>query len=83
MNSKLVVFIQTKYKLLFFKQFFTFLDDVSSISGSDTEKEDNDIDDGNNVAVYRGKIFFQNNDGKVFSMFRSLLHDKKVYSYRK
>ncbi|GLV32976.1 uncharacterized protein CBL_08962 [Carabus blaptoides fortunei] len=54
--------------------------DVSSISGSDSESDDiSDPADRDNtaLAVSQGKIFFQNAEGKVFSMYRSVLHEKK------
>jgi hypothetical protein len=50
------------------------LDDVSSISGSDSEVEDT-LD---TYATAQGKIFLQNDEGKVFSMYACLLYDKKV-----
>ncbi|XP_018562203.1 ankyrin repeat and zinc finger domain-containing protein 1 [Anoplophora glabripennis] len=48
-------------------------DDLSSISGSDTEKEDT-LD---TYATAQGKIFLQNKLGQVFSMYRCLLFDRK------
>ncbi|KAJ8950586.1 hypothetical protein NQ314_007810 [Rhamnusium bicolor] len=48
-------------------------DDLSSISGSDSEKEDT-LD---TYATAQGKIFLQNNTGTVFSMYRCLLFDRK------
>jgi hypothetical protein len=49
-------------------------DDLSSISGSDSEDEDT-LD---TYATAKGKIFLQNDQGKVFSMYACLLYDKKV-----
>lgn len=51
-----------------------FLDDISSISGSDSEKEDT-LD---TYATAQGKIFLQNDEGKVFSVYACLLYNKKV-----
>lgn len=48
-------------------------DDISSISGSDSEKEDN-LD---SYATAQGKIFLQNDQGKVFSIYACLLYNKK------
>ncbi|RZC34749.1 ankyrin repeat and zinc finger domain-containing protein 1 [Asbolus verrucosus] len=48
-------------------------DDISSISGSDSEKEDT-LDA---YATAQGKIFLQNSEGKVFSMYACLLCNKK------
>ncbi|XP_030751996.1 ankyrin repeat and zinc finger domain-containing protein 1-like [Sitophilus oryzae] len=48
-------------------------DDVSSISGSDTEEEDS-LD---TYATAQGKIFLQNKKGQVFSLYRGLFLDKK------
>lgn len=58
---------------------FSFLDDISSISGSDTEKEDM-LD---NIAAAQGKVFVQNSKGQVFSMYKCLLFDKKVPTLNK
>lgn len=51
---------------------------MSSISGSDSESDDQSEQDSTAYAVNQGKIFFQNAAGKVFSMYRSVLHEKKV-----
>ncbi|KAK5641238.1 hypothetical protein RI129_009785 [Pyrocoelia pectoralis] len=48
-------------------------DDVSSISGSESEKEDN----LESIATSQGKIFLKNNKGVVFSLYRCLLFGKK------
>ncbi|EFA08600.1 tRNA endonuclease ANKZF1 [Tribolium castaneum] len=48
-------------------------DDISSISGSDSEKDDN-LD---SFATAQGKIFLQNEQGTVFSIYACLLYRKK------
>ncbi|XP_060522965.1 tRNA endonuclease ANKZF1-like [Cylas formicarius] len=48
-------------------------DDISSISGSDSE-EDDSLD---TFATALGKLFLQNKDDRVFSLYRCLLCDKK------
>uniref|UniRef100_A0A1Y1NCG2 VLRF1 domain-containing protein n=2 Tax=Photinus pyralis TaxID=7054 RepID=A0A1Y1NCG2_PHOPY len=48
-------------------------DDVSSISGSESEKEDN----LESIATSQGKIFLKTSQGVVFSMYRCLLFAKK------
>ncbi|KAK4874736.1 hypothetical protein RN001_014096 [Aquatica leii] len=48
-------------------------DDVSSISGSDSEKEDS----SENIAILRGRLFLKNSEGVVFSLYRCLLFEKK------
>ncbi|KAJ8942038.1 hypothetical protein NQ318_002792 [Aromia moschata] len=48
-------------------------DDLSSISGSDTEPEST-LD---TYATAQGKIFLQNDKGQVFSIYRCLLFDRK------
>nr|XP_023023926.1 ankyrin repeat and zinc finger domain-containing protein 1-like [Leptinotarsa decemlineata] len=49
------------------------INDLSSISGSDSEKEDT-LD---TYAIAQGKIFLQNDKREVFSMYRCLLFDRK------
>lgn len=51
-----------------------FLDDLSSISGSDTEREDT-LD---TFATAQGKIFLQNDKMVVFSLYKCLICDRKV-----
>lgn len=63
-----------KYSIANACNFVFFADDISSISGSDTEKDDM-LD---NIAAAQGKIFIQNSKGQVFSMYKCLLADKKV-----
>lgn len=48
-------------------------DDLSSISGSDSEKEDT-LD---TFAIAQGKMFLRNKDNKVFSLYKCLMFDKK------
>ncbi|KAG5889111.1 hypothetical protein JTB14_003914 [Gonioctena quinquepunctata] len=48
-------------------------DDLSSISGSDSEKEDT-LD---TYAIAQGKIFLQNRNKEVFALYRCLLSDRK------
>ncbi|CAG9860575.1 unnamed protein product [Phyllotreta striolata] len=48
-------------------------DDLSSISGSDSEKEDT-LD---TYATAQGKIFLKSESNKVFSLYKCLLFDKK------
>lgn len=50
-------------------------DDVSSISGSDTDEDEQESLDM--FATAQGKIFLQNKNGLVFSLYRCLLLDKK------
>lgn len=56
-----------------------FLDDLSSISGSDTEKEET-LD---TFATAQGKIFLQNEQSVVFSLYKCLVCDRKVSHYYK
>lgn len=58
---------------LLFMIFFT-ADDISSISGSDSEKDDT-LD---TIAAAQGKIFIENGQNIVFSLYKCLLFDKKV-----
>lgn len=53
---------------------FVFLDDVSSISGSDTEDEEI----VNTVAAAQGKIFLKTTTGKIVELYRCVIEDKKV-----
>lgn len=55
------------------EQFDEKTEDVSSISGSDSEKEDT-LD---TIASAQGKIFLENKDKQVFSIYRCLLFSKK------
>ncbi|KAK9887756.1 hypothetical protein WA026_000071 [Henosepilachna vigintioctopunctata] len=48
-------------------------DDISSISGSDSEKEDT-LD---SFATAQGKIFLQNGEGHTFSLHKCLIFNKK------
>lgn len=49
---------------------------MSSISGSDTEEEQDTLDA---LATAQGKIFLKNQTGQVFSLYKGvLLIDKKV-----
>ncbi|XP_066140469.1 tRNA endonuclease ANKZF1-like [Euwallacea fornicatus] len=51
-------------------------DEVSSISGSDSEEDEQDSLE--NIATAQGKIFLENAKGQVFSMYRGVLMvDKK------
>lgn len=52
----------------------SFLDDLSSISGSDTEKEET-LD---TFATAQGKIFFKNDQNVIFSLYKCLVCDRKV-----
>ncbi|XP_019869658.1 ankyrin repeat and zinc finger domain-containing protein 1 isoform X1 [Aethina tumida] len=49
-------------------------DDLSSISGSDSEKEEDNLD---TYATAQGKIFLKSETGRVFSLYRCLLLDRK------
>lgn len=51
-----------------------FVDDLSSISGTDSSEEDT-VD---TLASAQGKIFLKNTSGMVFSMYKCLIADKKV-----
>ncbi|XP_045476125.1 ankyrin repeat and zinc finger domain-containing protein 1-like [Harmonia axyridis] len=48
-------------------------DDISSISGSESEKEDT-LD---TFATAQGKIFLQNKSGQIFSIYKCLVFNKK------
>lgn len=53
---------------------YILIDDLSSISGSDTEKEET-LD---TFATAQGKIFLQNDQNLVFSLYKCLVCDRKV-----
>ncbi|XP_044760644.1 ankyrin repeat and zinc finger domain-containing protein 1-like isoform X2 [Coccinella septempunctata] len=48
-------------------------DDISSISGSESEKEDS-LD---TFATAQGKMFLQNKNGQIFSIYKCLIFNKK------
>ncbi|KAF2895622.1 hypothetical protein ILUMI_10552 [Ignelater luminosus] len=49
-------------------------DDISSISGSESEEKEDSLE---NIAAAQGKIFLKTGQGKVFSVYRCLLFEKK------
>lgn len=61
----------TKQKCSFFFFKVLILDEVSSISGSDSEKEDSSL------MAARGKFFFEINSKLVFSLYKCLIFNKK------
>lgn len=63
-----------------FEEFSDLQDDISSISGSDSDEHDEE--DAKKIRSGSPKIIFQNSDGQKMSVFRCLLHSKKVYLLR-
>ncbi|KAF5295152.1 hypothetical protein FQR65_LT10540 [Abscondita terminalis] len=53
-------------------------DDLSSISGSDSEEEEESLE---NIATLQGKLFVKNAEGSMFSLYRCLLFHKKEELY--
>ncbi|XP_071443004.1 tRNA endonuclease ANKZF1-like [Hetaerina americana] len=72
------------------EKFDQLADDVSSISGSDTEEEDLSVDDNSipklestssnvisDLHLRQPKLFFENEDGNIISLYKCVLYGKK------
>lgn len=53
-----------------------FLDEISSISGSESDGEEETLD---TMATAQGKVFLRNVKGQVLGMHKCLLVGKKVF----
>lgn len=92
-NSKIwrVGYLNLSILLLFFV--FILLEDISSISGSDSSNDESSDHEGslnpfadtsyNSCARNNPKIILTLNDNRHISLYRCLLHGKKVFTYLK
>ena len=72
MNINVLLVLACAFSVMF--ENVALLDDVSSISGSDTEDEDI----VSSVAAAQGKIFLKTTTGKVVELYRCVIGEKKV-----